>query len=156
MIALALATALMLGDYAPQKMAEEMLPPEQEARVQRLGEQFRCPICQGLSIAASSSPAARAELNTVRALVREGKTDQEIRDYFVSRYGEWALLSPKAEGVNWLVWLGPAFLLIGGGFTIARTLRGPKASTAAAKAPAAPPPAEEDEYLRRVREEADR
>lgn len=155
MIALALTTALMLGDFAPQKMASEMLPPEQEARVQRIGSQLRCPICQGLSIAASTSPAARAELDTVRDLVREGKTDQEIRDYFVARYGDWALLSPKAEGVNLLVWLGPGLVLIIGGITIAMTLRGPKAAAAGATPASAPPP-EEDEYLRRVREEVDR
>ena len=161
MIALALSTALLLGQYAPQKMASEMLPPEQEARVQRLGEQLRCPMCQGLSIAASGSSIARAQLDTVRDLVRQGKSDQEIKDYFVARYGEWILLSPKAEGYNWLVWLGPAFLLLIGGFTVARTLRGPKAARAKASggaaAPAtAPPAAAEDEYLRRVREEVER
>jgi cytochrome c-type biogenesis protein CcmH len=150
-IALALASALLLGDYAPQPMAGEMLPPAQEARVQRIGEQLRCPICQGLSIAASPSPAARAELERVRELVREGKTDQEIKDYFISRYGDWVLLSPRAEGANWIVWMGPALLLVIGGITIARTLRGPKA----AQAPAATAAPAEDEFLRRVREEVD-
>jgi cytochrome c-type biogenesis protein CcmH len=156
-IALALATALLLGDYAPQPMAAEMLPPEQEARVQKLGEQLRCPICQGLSIAASPSPAARAELDRIRQLVREGKTDQEIKDYFISRYGDWVLLKPRAEGANWIVWLGPALLLLVGGITIARTLRGPKAAAAPAPAPAAATGAApaEDELLRRIREEVD-
>jgi len=150
-IALALTTALLLGDYAPQPMASEMLPPDQEARVQRIGEQLRCPICQGLSIAASPSPAARAELDRVRELVREGKSDQEIKDYFISRYGDWVLLSPRAEGANWIVWVGPALLLVIGAITIARTLKGPKAATAA-PAPTAPA---DDEFLRRVREEVD-
>lgn len=156
MIALALSTALLLGQYAPQKMAEEPLPPAQEARVQRLGEQLRCAVCQGLSIAASPSSIARAQLDTVRQLVREGKSDQEIKDYFVARYGQWVLLSPKAEGANWLVWLAPVFLLVAGGFTIARTLRGPQAAPAAPAKPAASPAATEDEYLRRVREEVER
>lgn len=159
MIALALSTALLLGQYAPQKMASEMLPPEQEARVQHIGEQLRCAVCQGLSIAASPSSIARAQLDTVRDMVRQGKSEQEIKDYFVVRYGEWVLLSPTAEGVNLLVWLGPAFLLLVGGFTIARTLRGPKAvqAPASASATAPPPPAAtaEDEYLRRVREEVE-
>ena len=153
MIALALSTALVLGQFAPQKMASEMLPPEQEAEVQRIGEQLRCAVCQGLSIAASPSSIARAQLDTVRDMVRQGKSEQEIKAYFVTRYGDWVLLSPKAEGWNWLVWLLPALLLAAGGVTIARTLRGPKA----APAPAAAPPADaaEDEYLRRVREEVE-
>jgi len=152
-IALALATALLLGDYAPQPMASDTLSPEQEARVQRIGEQLRCPICQGLSIAASGSAAARVELERVREMIREGKTDQEIKDFFVARYGDWVLLSPRAEGANLIVWLGPALLLLVGGITIARTLRGPKAATAA-PAPAAAAPAD-DELLRRIREEVD-
>ncbi|HVE82648.1 MAG TPA: cytochrome c-type biogenesis protein [Myxococcales bacterium] len=136
-------------------MASEMLPPEQEARVQRIGEQLRCAVCQGLSIAASPSSIARAQLDTVRDLVREGKSDQEIRDYFVARYGEWVLLTPKAEGANWLVWLGPGFLLVVGAFAIARTLRGPRAAPAPKPPEATPAAAPDDEYLRRVREEVD-
>jgi len=160
-IAIALAAALSLGQFAPQKMASEMLPPEQEARVQRLGEQLRCPMCQGLSIAASQSSIARAQMDTVRRLVREGKSDEEIKSYFVARYGEWALLSPKPEGINGLIWLGPALLLVVGGFVVARTLRGPgaagaKASGGSAAPATAPPAATEDEYLRRVREEVER
>lgn len=161
MIALALSTAMLLGQFAPQKMASEMLPPEQEARVQRIGAQLRCAVCQGLSIAASPSSIARAQLDTVRDMVRQGKSDQEIKDYFVVRYGEWVLLSPRAEGANWAVWLLPALLLLVGAFTIARALRGPKVAQAQAQAPdaaaSAPPPAAgaEDEYLRRVREEVE-
>lgn len=162
--ALALTAALALGQHAPQKMASEMLPPEQEAVVHRIGDQLRCAVCQGLSIAASPSSIARAQLDTVRDMVRQGKSEQEIKDYFVERYGEWVLLSPRAEGINWLVWLGPGALLIAGGFTIARTLRGPKAKAqapaaaiapAAPAAPATPAAPVEDEYLRRVREEVE-
>lgn len=141
----------------PQKLAEETLAPEQEARVQRLGKLLRCAVCQGLSIADSPSSVARAQLDMVRQLVRQGKTDQEIRDYFVERYGQWVLLSPSAQGLNWLVWLGPALLLGLGVLVIVRTLKAPAvpAPSAPASQAAAPVASLEDEYLKRVREEVE-
>jgi cytochrome c-type biogenesis protein CcmH len=145
---------LVLASYAPQQAGSALLDPAREARVQALGKQLRCPMCQGLSIADSSSSAARAQMDKVRELVADGKTDPEIRDYFTSRYGEWALLDPPASGMNLLVWLLPLALLVGGGFAIARTMRRP---VPAAEAPAPPTEAErppsDDPYLEAVRAE---
>jgi cytochrome c-type biogenesis protein CcmH len=104
---------------------------------------------------------ARAQLDKVRELVSEGKTDQEVRDYFIARYGEWVLLQPKAEGFNLLVWLGPVALLLGGGYVIARQVkRAPaQATPAEPSAPATPAaPATNDSvdpYLAAVRRELD-
>ena len=145
---------LVLASYAPQQAGSALLDPPREARVQALGKQLRCPMCQGLSIADSSSSAARAQMDKVRELVAAGKTDQQIRDYFTSRYGEWALLDPPASGMNLLVWLLPLLLLVGGGAAIARTMRRPVPAE-----PAPAPPAEEtrppadDPYLEAVRAE---
>ena len=146
-----LVLTLVLSSYAPQQAGSALLDPPREARVQALGKQLRCPMCQGLSIADSSSSAARAQMDKVRELVAAGKSDQEIRDYFTSRYGEWALLEPPASGMNILVWILPLLLLVGGGLAIARTMRRP--------VPPAPPaapearPASEDPYLEAVRAE---
>jgi len=149
-----LAVALLLAAYAPQQAGSTPLDPAREARVQALGKQLRCPMCQGLSIADSGSSAARAQMDKVRELVAAGKTDQEIRDYFTSRYGEWALLEPPASGMNLLVWLLPLLLLVGGGVAIARTVRRP---VPAAPSPAAEPeekrPPSDDPYLEAVRAE---
>jgi cytochrome c-type biogenesis protein CcmH len=147
----ALVLGLVLAGYAPQQAGSALLDPAREARVQALGKQLRCPMCQGLSIADSNSSAARAQMDKVRELVAAGKSDPEIRDYFTSRYGEWALLDPPASGMNLLVWLLPLALLVGGGFAIARTLRRPAAP--AAPEPARDPPAPEDPYLAAVRAE---
>ncbi|HET6983622.1 MAG TPA: cytochrome c-type biogenesis protein CcmH, partial [Myxococcaceae bacterium] len=102
---------LVLASYAPQQAGSALLDPPREARVQALGKQLRCPMCQGLSIADSNSSAARAQMDKVRELVAAGKSDQQIRDFFTSRYGEWALLEPPASGMNLLVWLLPLALL---------------------------------------------
>jgi len=144
---------LVLAAYAPQQAGSALLDPPREARVQALGKQLRCPMCQGLSIADSNSSAARAQMDKVRELVAAGRTDQQIRDYFTSRYGEWALLEPPASGMNLLVWLLPLLLLVGGGLAIARTMRRP-----APVAPAPEPRTEDrtpadDPYLEAVRAE---
>ena len=147
---------LVLASYAPQQAGSALLDPPREARVQALGKQLRCPMCQGLSIADSGSSAARAQMDKVRELVAAGKTDQQIRDYFTSRYGEWALLEPPASGMNLLVWLLPLLLLVGGGFAIARTMRRPVPAAPATPTPAEPEekrPPSDDPYLEAVRAE---
>lgn len=151
-----LVLALVLSTYAPQQAGSALLDPPREARVQALGKELRCPMCQGLSIADSNSSAARAQMDKVRELVAAGKTDQEIRDYFTSRYGEWALLDPPASGMNVLVWLLPLALLVGGGLAIARTMRRPAPPPTAPAAPTGPSkdrPPSDDPYLEAVRAE---
>ena len=158
-LAILLSTAL--ADFAPQQAGSEPLEPALEARVQKLGKTLRCAVCQGLSISDSPASMARAQLDKVRALVSEGKSDEEIRDYFVARYGEWVLLQPEAHGINWLVWLGPVALLLIGFVVIARQLQkkpsaAPQAKTEQEAKRPAPAEGDEDEYLARVRAELER
>jgi cytochrome c-type biogenesis protein CcmH len=138
--------------HAPQQAGSVPLDAAREARVQALGKMLRCPMCQGLSIADSGSSAARAQMDRVRELVSEGQTDDEVRAYFVARYGEWALLQPSARGLNWLVWLGPGALLLVGAWAIARLVRRPARRTenAAVSTPEVP---SADPYLDAVRAE---
>ncbi|MGA9525294.1 MAG: cytochrome c-type biogenesis protein [Myxococcaceae bacterium] len=165
----ATAFALLLSSaawaqFAPQQAGTAPLEPALESRVQKLGAEIRCPTCQGLSIAASSAATARAQLDMVRTLVTQGKSDEEIKQFFVDRYGEWALLKPSSNGLNSLVWIGPVALLVGGfGFVLlyaAKHKQGavsPEAAAApAAAAPGPDAPAGEDPYLSAVRAELDR
>lgn len=89
-------------------------PPEAEidAMTAEIGGILRCPVCQGLSVAGSTSPAAVNMQHRIRELVAAGYERQEILDYFATKYGEWILLQPTTGGLNWLVWIGP--LLAGG------------------------------------------
>lgn len=157
LLALALAAGLTTGQFAPQQAGSDPLAdPVLEARVQKLGKELRCAVCQGVSIADSPASMARAQLDMVRELVSQGKSDQEIIDYFVARYGEWVLLEPPRHGFNWLVWLGPLALVAGGAFVILRQIKNAPAAANATPTPAVPtaPAAEaEDPYLQAVRRE---
>jgi cytochrome c-type biogenesis protein CcmH len=155
----ALAVGLLLATSALAQDATEPglipLPPQQELRAQRLGKELRCPVCQGMSIADSPSSMARAQLDKVRDLVQQGKTDQEIRDYFVARYGQWILLEPATNGFAGLVWLLPVLMLLGGAGLIFRVMKRPASPPPEAQAPA-PTTDSDDPYLKAVRAELER
>ncbi len=85
--------------------------PGLEDRVRAIASELRCVVCQNLSVADSPSELAKEMRNLVRELVQQGKSREEIDAYFVSRYGEFVLLSPPKRGFNLLVW-GLPFLAI--------------------------------------------
>ena len=160
LLSLALAASLVTGQFAPQQAGSAPLEPALEARVQKLGKELRCAVCQGLSITDSPSAMARAQLDMVRELVSEGKTDEQVVAYFVERYGEWVLLEPTREGFNWFVWLGPVVLVLGGLFVILRQIKQEPApaaapSSASASSNKAATAEAEDPYLAAVRRELD-
>jgi len=155
LLALSLVASLALGQegYTPQRPVADPLDAAREARVQALGKQLRCAVCQGVSIADSPASMARAQLDKVRELVAEGKSDQEIFDYFVERYGEWALMEPKKSGVTLGLWLFPVLLLAVGLWVIWNQSKKapPAAAPAATPGPAASDAPPADDYLAKVR-----
>ncbi|MFO0597530.1 MAG: cytochrome c-type biogenesis protein [Myxococcaceae bacterium] len=159
MIAILLSLVLAQG-YAPPRQGQDPLDAEREARVQRIGKLLRCAVCQGVSIADSPASMARAQLDKVRELVVEGKTDDEIFDYFVARYGEWALMEPRKSGVTLGLWVAPVLILVIGLMLILSSVRkaapatpGPNAE--APKADTADKASPDDDYLAKVRADLD-
>jgi cytochrome c-type biogenesis protein CcmH len=149
----ALILSLTLGQgYVVQRQGTDPLDTAREARVQALGKQLRCAVCQGVSIADSPASMARAQLDKVRELVAENKTDEEIYEYFVERYGEWALMEPRKSGVTLGLWLFP-LVLLGVGLVIIFRSSGRKGPlpTVASTMPAQAEPAPDDAFLAQVR-----
>ena len=89
-----------------------------ESRVREVAATLRCPVCQNLSIQDSPSQLAQDMRKVVRERLAAGETPEQVRRYFVSRYGEWVLLKPRASGVNLSVWLLPLVMLLLGGTVI--------------------------------------
>ena len=81
-------------------------------RFESLTSELRCPKCQNQSIADSDAPIAKDMKDAVYAMIIEGRSDYEIKDYLVARYGEFVLYRPEQTGVNLLLWYGPVGLLI--------------------------------------------
>jgi cytochrome c-type biogenesis protein CcmH len=111
-----LAVALLM--QAPQTRAAPQDSVLLEKRVSDVSAVLRCPVCQGLSIEDSPSELSLQMKDVVRQQLREGKTPEEVKAYFVSKYGEWILLEPKAAGANLIVYLLPIVLLLGGAIVI--------------------------------------
>ena len=78
-------------------------PPTAVERADALAAELRCPDCQGLAVADSPTASAQEIRRQIGELVADGATDEEVRAYFVARYGEWILLAPSAP----IVWLIP-------------------------------------------------
>ena len=95
----------------------------EETRFHALAAELRCVMCQNQSLADSNALIALELRREVLDLMREGRSDGEIKDYLVQRYGEFVLYQPKVEGRTWLLWLGPALLLLVGGGVVAAIVR---------------------------------
>lgn len=87
------------------------VPETIEPRVQTLSSNLRCPVCQGMSVAESTTEVALNFQERIRALVTSGYTDEQILDYFVERYGEFMVLDPQARGTHGALWLVPSLAL---------------------------------------------
>lgn len=85
-----------------------------ETLTRSVAAQLRCPVCQGLSLADSPSELALEMKDVVRDQLAAGRTPDEVKAYFVAKYGEWILLEPPRRGVNLLAYLLPAVALVGG------------------------------------------
>lgn len=85
-----------------------------DAQTRAVASTLRCPVCQGESIEDSPSDLARQMRAVVRDRLRSGETPDQVRAYFVSRYGEWILLEPTMTGLNILLYVIPILLVVGG------------------------------------------
>ncbi len=112
------------------------------AATQTIASLLRCPVCQGLSVADSPSESAVAIKHEVQRLAAKGYSKDQCLLYFEASYGEFILLEPKPEGLNYLVWAAPAGLVLVGLATVAWMRLGnrpKKAEDAAPKGWVAPP-----------------
>ena len=106
----AFAQANQQADAAPLQFHDT----SEEARFHALAAELRCVMCQNQSLADSNALIALSLRREVLDLMRAGQTDAQIKDFLVQRYGEFVLYKPRVEGRTWLLWLGPALILLAG------------------------------------------
>jgi cytochrome c-type biogenesis protein CcmH len=96
-------------------MAKEAAPLAADEAIEKrlvvLAEELRCLVCQNESLAGSRADLAEDLRREVRKLMKEGKTDAEVKEFLVSRYGDFVLYRPPVKPTTWLLWAGPFALL---------------------------------------------
>jgi cytochrome c-type biogenesis protein CcmH len=105
---------LSLNFYWPLAFGEPVtdLTPEKQEEFRAIADQLRCPTCTGLSVLGSDAPFSVQIRDLVKQQVVEGKSEKEIMEFFVSRYGAWILREPPQEGFNLLAWIIPVGILL--------------------------------------------
>lgn len=85
--------------------------PLTEQRLISISEEMRCLVCQNESLAGSRSDLANDLRREIRILIKEGKSDDQIRNFMVERYGDFVLYRPPVKPITWLLWIGPFVIL---------------------------------------------
>ncbi|MCU1351863.1 MAG: uncharacterized protein JWM05_1072 [Acidimicrobiales bacterium] len=123
-LALAAVLAVALG------IGSRTGTPSASQREQSLAESIRCPQCAGQSVASSETQSANAVRQLIRDGIRNGDSDQDIRDYVASRYGKQILLDPSSKGFGALVWGVPVAAAVIALAVLTLKFRGWRSSTA--------------------------
>lgn len=113
------ALAQPAGDPTPLQYRDRA----EEARFHALTAELRCVQCQNQSLADSNAQIAHDLRREVLKLMHEGRSDAEIKQFLVERYGEFVLYRPQMEGSTLLLWLGPGLLLLAGALVLVLHVR---------------------------------
>lgn len=103
--------------------AIEFVSEAEERRYRALVEEVRCLVCQNQSLADSDADLAGDLRDEILALMRQGRSDMEIKDYLTERYGDFVLYRPPLKPSTWALWIGPWLILGVGLLVLWRSLR---------------------------------
>ena len=117
LLAAVLSTAALLAGAA---MAQG--DPALEHRVAGLASELRCLVCQNQTLADSNAPLAVDLRNQIREQIAAGKSEQDVLDFMVARYGEFVLYRPPFKATTLALWIGPFLFLVLGAWLLARRL----------------------------------
>jgi cytochrome c-type biogenesis protein CcmH len=97
--------------------------PVLQHRYEAINRELRCLVCQNQTIADSNATLAQDLRREVREMIAAGRTDAEIREFMIERYGDFVLYRPRMTAQNFLLWAAPALLLIVGAVVVVRVVR---------------------------------
>ena len=109
---LALVLMAFLGTVQAKEAVLLAEDPLVEKRLVHISEELRCLVCQNESLASSRAELANDLREEVRKLIRQDKSDGQIKEYLVTRYGDFVLYKPEVKPLTWVLWFGPFLLLV--------------------------------------------
>lgn len=122
---LVIALALLASPVGANPTLERPLQdPVLEARAQKLADEIRCVVCENEPVSQSSADIAVDMRHVIRDRIAAGDSDNQVRDYFADRYGDFVLLNPRVTPATWVLWGAPFVLIgLGGMFLLLRSRR---------------------------------
>jgi cytochrome c-type biogenesis protein CcmH len=99
------------------------VPSALDQQVLRIAAELRCLVCQNQTIADSNAELALDLRRQVREQLQQGRSEAQVLEYMTTRYGDFVLYRPPVKGTTWLLWFGPAVLLVGAVLTLVLVLR---------------------------------
>jgi cytochrome c-type biogenesis protein CcmH len=144
-------TVVLAGLFYHPVLAQAPTPSDDE--VNRVAKQLYCPVCENTPLDVCPTEACRQWRDLIRQQLAEGKSEAEIKQYFVENYGARVLAEPPRSGLNWLVYILPPLIILAGAFFLFRALREwtkPSTASAAAKSKEEAP---QDDYIAQLEEE---
>ena len=127
-----LSTGVFASAANEAALAED---PVAEKRLQALSKELRCLVCQNETIADSNAELAVDLRREIRGMIRDGRSDADILDFMVTRYGDFVLYRPPVKAITLLLWAGPILLLLIGLITMRSYLKRRSIQVAAAEKP---------------------
>lgn len=144
----------------PAASAQE---PVTDDEVNEIARDLYCPVCENTPLDVCPTQACQDWRAEIRSQLSQGKSEEEIQQYFVERYGARVLAEPPRQGFNLIIWVLPILAVVVAGFFFLRFLRNlqdsqsagvdPGTSTVAQASAVKPPPPADDDYISRVEEE---
>jgi len=108
--------------YAAPVVTYDFASEEQEVLFNKLSNELRCLVCQNQAIADSNADLAKDLRDEIYGMLQQGKSEEEIIEFMVARYGDFVLYNPPLKPLTWLLWFGPALAMIAGFFFVMRII----------------------------------
>ena len=122
-IAVAISVFMLASSAIAIDVGQSFDDPELQARYEKIISEVRCLKCQNRTIKDSNAFLANDLRREIRRLIEEGKTDDEVYDFLVARYGDFALYRPRASGRTLILYIAPLVFLLFGAFALVRVLQ---------------------------------
>jgi cytochrome c-type biogenesis protein CcmH len=122
-------------------------------QVNAVASELYCPVCENIPLDVCPTQACAQWRDLIRQQLAEGKTKDEIKQYFALHYGDRVLSEPPRQGLNWLVYILPPVFFLGGVYLLYRVLRATRKVPAGSQSVASVLPPSDDPYVQRLEEE---
>ena len=150
----AIAGLLLSSIFVATVTAQQATPSiPSDDQVNAIAKDLYCPVCENIPLDVCPTQACAEWRALIKELLAEGKTEQEIKDYFVRQYGDRVLATPPPRGLNWLVYVIPPIAIVGGAYILYRAFRAWKQPPVEESEQVFTEELERDEYIMRLEEE---